>query len=114
MTNEIAPPGNIYSAMVQVYTLTTGETWSDMMYYVMDTEYSWLSIYLVLVLFVMNFWILNLFVAVVSEAFTNDKKDTFGISVSKPCSMDSEYSPVNKSATDGNKDSMDDRKETEK
>ncbi|KAF9355034.1 calcium channel protein [Mortierella sp. NVP85] len=107
---------NMFSAMVQVYTLATGETWSDVMFGAMDTEYSWLSIYLVLVLFVMNFWILNLFVAVVSEAFTNVKEDTRDISVSE--SMDSKY-PTNNvngvSSTEGNsgKESVDDREGTE-
>ncbi|KAF9324648.1 calcium channel protein [Podila minutissima] len=79
----------IYSAMVPVYVLMTGQTWTDMMYSTMDAEYGWSSIYFVLVILVMNFWILNLFIAVINEmfakirddstqnsAFTSDKTDT--------------------------------------
>lgn len=44
-----------------------------MMYRFMDAENNWLSVYFVLVIFVMNFWILNLIVAVVSEALAKIK-----------------------------------------
>ncbi|ORZ05510.1 Ion transport protein-domain-containing protein [Lobosporangium transversale] len=66
----------IYSAMVPVYILMTGQTWTDMMYRIMDAEYGWSSIYFVLVVLVMNFWILNLFVAVINEMFAKIRDDS--------------------------------------
>ncbi|KAG0249803.1 calcium channel protein [Mortierella polycephala] len=66
----------IYSAMVPVYVLMTGQTWTDLMYMIMDAEYAWSSIYFVLVVLVMNFWILNLFVAVINEMFAKIRDDS--------------------------------------
>ncbi|KAG0020009.1 calcium channel protein [Podila clonocystis] len=66
----------IYSSMVPVYVLMTGQTWTDMMYSTMDAEYGWSSIYFVLVILVMNFWILNLFIAVINEMFAKIRDDS--------------------------------------
>ncbi|KAF9313622.1 calcium channel protein [Podila horticola] len=66
----------IYSSMVPVYVLMTGQTWTDMMYRTMDAEYGWSSIYFVLVILVMNFWILNLFIAVINEMFAKIRDDS--------------------------------------
>ncbi|KAG0336009.1 calcium channel protein, partial [Podila humilis] len=66
----------IYSSMVPVYVLMTGQTWSDMMYSIMDAEYGWSSVYFVLVILVMNFWILNLFIAVINEMFAKIRDDS--------------------------------------
>ncbi|KAF9928693.1 calcium channel protein [Linnemannia zychae] len=67
---------NIFSAMVPVYVLMTGQTWTDLMYRIMDAEYAWSAIYFVLVVLVMNFWILNLFVAVINEMFAKIRDDS--------------------------------------
>ncbi|KAG0281785.1 calcium channel protein [Linnemannia exigua] len=67
---------NIFSAMVPVYVLMTGQTWTDLMYRIMDAEYAWSAVYFVLVVLVMNFWILNLFVAVINEMFAKIRDDS--------------------------------------
>ncbi|KAF9983242.1 calcium channel protein [Modicella reniformis] len=74
--NGVISFDTIYSAMVPVYVLMTGQTWTNMMYRVMDAEYSWSSIYFVLVILIMNFWILNLFVAVINEMFAKIRDDS--------------------------------------
>ncbi|KAF9351296.1 calcium channel protein, partial [Mortierella sp. AD094] len=66
----------IYSAMVPVYVLMAGQTWTDLMYRMMDAEYKWSSLYFVFVMIVMNFWILNLFVAVITEMFAKIREDS--------------------------------------
>ncbi|KAF9959783.1 calcium channel protein [Mortierella alpina] len=66
----------IYAAMVPVYVLMTGQTWTDLTYKIMDAEYSWSSIYFVVVVLIMNFWILNLFVAVINEMFAKIRDDS--------------------------------------
>ncbi|KAG0223145.1 calcium channel protein [Mortierella sp. GBA43] len=80
---------NIYSAMVPVYVLMTGQTWTDMMYKIMDAEYSWSSVYFVLVVLIMNFWILNLFVAVINEMFAKIRDDSSNNSAFKSGEEDS-------------------------
>ncbi|KAG0222605.1 calcium channel protein, partial [Mortierella sp. GBA43] len=66
-------------AMVQVYILMTAQTWTDIMYKIMDAEHGASSIYFILVILIMNFWILNLFVAVIIESESmsdDDEEDT--------------------------------------
>ncbi|KAI8359294.1 Ion transport protein-domain-containing protein [Mortierella sp. GBAus27b] len=65
---------NILGSMVQVYMLMTGQTWTDIMYKIMNSVDNLASIYFVVVILVMNFWILNLFVAVIIDAeLTSDE-----------------------------------------
>ncbi|KAG0229344.1 calcium channel protein [Actinomortierella wolfii] len=66
----------MYSALIPVYVLMTGQTWTDLMYVVMDAEYPWSSIYFVVVVLIMNFWILNLFIAVINEMFAKIRDDS--------------------------------------
>ncbi|KAG0294302.1 calcium channel protein, partial [Dissophora globulifera] len=87
----------IYSAMVPVYVLMTGQTWTDMMYKIMDAEYSWSAIYFVLVVLVMNFWILNLFVAVINEMFAKIRDDSANNSAFKSDNSDSKPEILNDS-----------------
>nr|KAG0004028.1 calcium channel protein [Entomortierella chlamydospora]KAG0014337.1 calcium channel protein [Entomortierella chlamydospora] len=62
--------------MVPVYVLMAGQTWTDLMYRMMDAEYKWSSLYFVFVMVVMNFWILNLFVAVINEMFAKIREES--------------------------------------
>ncbi|KAF9195928.1 calcium channel protein [Haplosporangium sp. Z 11] len=88
----------IYSAMVPVYVLMTGQTWTDLMYKIMDAEYAWSSIYFVLVVLVMNFWILNLFVAVINEMFAKIRDDSSHNSAfTSDSSMESKNAILNES-----------------
>ncbi|KAF9349763.1 calcium channel protein [Mortierella sp. AD094] len=66
----------IYNAMVPVYVLMAGQTWTDLMYKMMDAEYKWSSLYFVVVVVIMNFWILNLFIAVINEMFAKIRDDS--------------------------------------
>ncbi|KAF9116172.1 calcium channel protein [Mortierella sp. AM989] len=92
----------IYSAMVPVYVLMTGQTWTDLMYNVMDAEYSWSSLYFVLVVLVMNFWILNLFVAVINEMFAKIRDDSTNNSAFKSDSTENKNSILNDSVNNFN------------
>ncbi|KAG0295245.1 calcium channel protein [Linnemannia gamsii] len=88
---------NIFSAMVPVYVLMTGQTWTDLMYHIMDAEYAWSAIYFVLVVLVMNFWILNLFVAVINEMFAKIRDDSSNNSAFSSESSDSKNQILNDS-----------------
>ncbi|KAF9088892.1 calcium channel protein [Mortierella sp. AD031] len=88
---------NIFSAMVPVYVLMTGQTWTDLMYHIMDAEYAWSSVYFVLVVLVMNFWILNLFVAVINEMFAKIRDDSENNSAFSSESSDSKNQILNDS-----------------
>ena len=101
---------NIYSAMVPVYVLMTGQTWTDMMYKIMDAEYSWSSIYFVLVVLIMNFWILNLFVAVINETFAKIRDDSSNNSAFKSSSGDATENAKDASSKDDKeKDEMENK-----
>jgi cell division protein FtsI/penicillin-binding protein 2 len=54
----------------------TGQTWTDIMYKIMNSVDSLASIYFVVVILVMNFWILNLFVAVIIDAELSSKEES--------------------------------------
>ncbi|KAF9362788.1 calcium channel protein [Mortierella sp. NVP85] len=101
---------NIYSAMVPVYVLMTGQTWTDMMYKIMDAEYSWSSVYFVLVILIMNFWILNLFVAVINEMFAKIRDDSSNNSAFKSSSGDATENAKDASSKDDKeKDGMENK-----
>lgn len=46
------------------------------MYDMMDAEYVFASIYFILIVFIMNFWLMNLFVAVINEMFAKVRQES--------------------------------------
>ena len=46
------------------------------MYDMMDAEYVFSSIYFILIVFIMNFWLMNLFVAVINEMFAKVRQES--------------------------------------
>jgi hypothetical protein len=46
------------------------------MYDMMDAEYFVACLYFIVIVIVMNFWLLNLFVAVINEMFAKIREDT--------------------------------------
>ena len=73
----------------------TGQTWTDMMYKVMNSEHAWSSFYFVLVILIMNFWILNLFVAVIidAEAMSEERENDRNKGSKKASESSEEYVP---------------------
>jgi hypothetical protein len=80
--------------MVPVFVLMAGQTWTDLMYRMMDAEYKWSSLYFVVVILIMNFWILNLFVAVINEMFAKIRDESTNNSAFKSGGDNEKYVSV--------------------
>ncbi|CAO0803366.1 unnamed protein product [Mucor circinelloides] len=67
---------NIFSSMLLVMIITGVQSWTDRMYDMMDAEYFVASLYFVIIVIVMNFWLINLFIAVITEMFAKVREDS--------------------------------------
>ncbi|KAF0398415.1 high-affinity cell membrane calcium channel [Gigaspora margarita] len=92
--NNMVSYDNIFSAMVLTFVLAATQNWTDLLYRTMDTDYGWSTLYYVLSLFILNFWLLNLFVAVIVAVFEKIREETshsaFTTSKSAPVLLDDE------------------------
>lgn len=70
------------------------QTWTDRMYDMMNAEYFVACLYFVVVVIVMNFWLINLFIAVITEMFAKVREDSkhsaFTTSTAKPVLADAD------------------------
>jgi len=46
------------------------------MYHVMDSEFDFVSVYFIMTVVILNFWLINLFVAVITKMFAKIREDT--------------------------------------
>ncbi|CAO3642477.1 unnamed protein product [Cunninghamella blakesleeana] len=67
---------NIFSSMLMVLIISGRQSWTDRMYDMMDAEYFVACLYFIVIVIVMNFWLLNLFIAVICEMFAKVREDT--------------------------------------
>ncbi|KAL7424030.1 calcium channel protein [Cryptotrichosporon argae] len=67
---------NIFAALLQVIVLASINTWSGLMYTAMDTDYFSSSLYFLSAVIVLNFWLMNLLVAVVVNTFKDIRAET--------------------------------------
>ncbi|KAG9307249.1 hypothetical protein G9A89_017077 [Geosiphon pyriformis] len=67
---------NIFSSMILVFIISSVQNWSDLMYQTMDSDFDWAALFFLAVVLVLNFWIINLFVAVITEMFAKIREDT--------------------------------------
>ncbi|CAO3597764.1 unnamed protein product [Absidia cylindrospora] len=67
---------NVFSSMLMVLVITGKQSWTDRMYDMMDAEYFVACLYFIVIVIVMNFWLLNLFVAVINEMFAKIREDS--------------------------------------
>ncbi|KAL1918646.1 uncharacterized protein VTP21DRAFT_2668 [Calcarisporiella thermophila] len=67
---------NIAESMLLVFVVAGVQNWTDIMYDIMDSEFGWACIYFIIIVIVMNFWLINLFVAVITEMFAKIRQDT--------------------------------------
>ena len=73
---------NIFMSLVQVLIIAGVNTWTSTMYKVMSAEYFSSSLFFLVAIVVLNFWLMNLIVAVVVNTFkdirSETKKSAFG------------------------------------
>ncbi|KAG1501400.1 hypothetical protein G6F47_004900 [Rhizopus delemar] len=83
---------NIFSSMLIVMIIAGVQSWTDRMYDMMDAEYVFASFYFIVIVIVMNFWLINLFIAVITEMFAKVREDSkhsaFTSSTAKPVLAD--------------------------
>ncbi|KAJ7435576.1 Ion transport protein-domain-containing protein [Mycena galericulata] len=72
----------IYYSALQIVIVASANGWSPIMYQIIDSEYFVSSIFFILCIIVLNFWLINLFVAVITNTFSairqETKKSAFG------------------------------------
>ncbi|CAA7264458.1 unnamed protein product [Cyclocybe aegerita] len=72
----------IYSAALQVVIVATANGWTPLMYSMIDSEFFVSCFFFIMGIIVLNFWLINLFVAVITNTFaairSETKKSAFG------------------------------------
>ncbi|KAF8840292.1 hypothetical protein BDN67DRAFT_996862 [Paxillus ammoniavirescens] len=66
----------IYYATLQVIILASANTWSGVMYQIIESEYFVSCFFFIVGIIVLNFWLFNLFVAVITNTFSAIRSDT--------------------------------------
>ncbi|KAJ7831421.1 Ion transport protein-domain-containing protein [Mycena olivaceomarginata] len=66
----------IYFSALQVIIVASANGWSPLMYATIDSEYFVLCIFFILCVVVLNFWLINLFVAVITNTFSAIRAET--------------------------------------
>ncbi|KAG2223817.1 hypothetical protein INT45_001951 [Circinella minor] len=67
---------NIFSSMLIVVIIAGNQTWTEPMYNMMDAEYFIVCLYFIVSVIIMNYWLINLFVAVINEMFAKVREDS--------------------------------------
>ncbi|KAH7886746.1 Ion transport protein-domain-containing protein, partial [Phlebopus sp. FC_14] len=66
----------IFNAALQVVVVASANTWSTVMYSIMDSEYFISCLFFITGILVLNFWLINLLVAVITNTFSAIRSDT--------------------------------------
>ncbi|KAH9939624.1 Ion transport protein-domain-containing protein [Epithele typhae] len=66
----------IYFAALQVIIVSSANGWSPLMYQMMDSEFFVSCVFFIICIVVLNFWLINLFVAVITNTFSAIRSDT--------------------------------------
>ncbi|KAG1745083.1 Ion transport protein-domain-containing protein [Suillus paluster] len=67
---------NIYYAALQVVIVTSANGWSPIMYSIIDAEFFVSCFFFIICILVLNIWLINLFVAVITNTFSAIRSDT--------------------------------------
>lgn len=67
---------NILEALLQVVIIISLNGWSDIMYNMIDADYFASCLYFIIGVIIMNFWMANLFVAVITNTFATISAET--------------------------------------
>ncbi|EJT98090.1 hypothetical protein DACRYDRAFT_118858 [Dacryopinax primogenitus] len=79
---------NIFAAAMQVIIVASANTWSTVMYDMMDADFFVSCLFFIVCIIVLNFWLINMFVAVITNSFAATRAETaksaFGADVPVP------------------------------
>lgn len=74
---------NIFTSLLEVVIVISSNGWSGVMYDMVDADYFAASIFFILGLIFLNFWLANLFVAVITNSFATISSQTHQSAFSK-------------------------------
>ncbi|CAJ0872395.1 14252_t:CDS:2, partial [Entrophospora sp. SA101] len=90
--NKMISFDNFGVSMILVFVISSIQNWSYLMYSTMDSEYGISCLYFIVAVIILNFWLVNLFVAVITKMFAKIRDDTshsaFTLSKSTPVLLD--------------------------
>ncbi|KIY67001.1 hypothetical protein CYLTODRAFT_376891 [Cylindrobasidium torrendii FP15055 ss-10] len=66
----------IYYAALQVVVVASANGWTPLMYSMIDSEYFVSALFFIICIIILNFWLINLFVAVITNTFSAIRKET--------------------------------------
>lgn len=67
---------NVPAALLQVVIVASANTWTTIMFNMQDSEYFLSALYFIACLVTLNFWLINLFVAVITNTFASIREQT--------------------------------------
>ncbi|GAA6055172.1 hypothetical protein JCM3770_002218 [Rhodotorula araucariae] len=67
---------NVFAALMQVVIIASANTWTTNMYDMMDADFFVSALYFIVALIVLNYWTLNLLVAVITSTFADIRDQT--------------------------------------
>ncbi|KAF8509855.1 Ion transport protein-domain-containing protein [Hysterangium stoloniferum] len=83
---------NVFLATLQVIVIASANAWSSNMYSMIDAEFFVSCIFFIVCIVVLNFWLINLFVAVITNTFqairSQTRKSAFGATQSDKAIVD--------------------------
>ncbi|KAG7087347.1 hypothetical protein E1B28_013323 [Marasmius oreades] len=90
--NNIESFDTIYYAALQVVVIASANGWSPLMYNMISSEFFVSSIFFIICVVILNFWLINLFVAVITNTFSairsETKRSAFGAAALPPLPED--------------------------
>ncbi|WVO19052.1 uncharacterized protein IAS62_000328 [Cryptococcus decagattii] len=74
--NNVNSFDNVFSSLVQIIIITSVNTWAPVMYMAMDSDFFASSLFFIAGVIVLNFWLINLLIAVVVNTFSDIRAET--------------------------------------
>ncbi|KAF9265047.1 hypothetical protein L218DRAFT_899321 [Marasmius fiardii PR-910] len=92
--NNIESFDTIYYSALQVVVIASANGWTPLMYNMINSEFFFSSVFFIVCVIILNFWLINLFVAVITNTFSairsETKKSAFGAAALAPLPDDQE------------------------
>ena len=89
---------NIFQSLEQVFIITTSNTYTDIMYYLTDSDYLIVALYFAFGIVFLTFWLMNLLIAVITSSFQVIREEShtsaFGTDESKEAGHSEESQPA--------------------
>ncbi|CAG8737084.1 9234_t:CDS:2, partial [Acaulospora morrowiae] len=75
-SNNMVSFDNFLLSFFLVFVIASTQNWTSIMYNIMDAEYDWSSLYFIIAVIILAFWLINFFVAVITTMFAKIREDS--------------------------------------